>query len=52
MFFLFDCLFAKVKMKQCLLGFSRLNQVDHVLRGCWKLEIGGWKLTEIKLAKK
>ena len=22
------------------------------LRGCWKLEIGSWKLTEIKLAKK
>ena len=21
------------------------------LRGCWKLETGSWKLTEIKLAK-
>ena len=41
--FLFDHLFAKAKMKQCLLGISRLNRVDR-LRGCWKLEIGSWKL--------
>ena len=27
---LFDCLFAKVKMKQCLLGILRLNRVDCV----------------------
>ena len=50
-FFKFDYLFAKVKVKQCLMGISRLNRVDR-LRDCWKLETVNWKLTEIKLAKK
>ena len=36
--FLFDYLFTQFKMKQCLLGISRLNQVDR-LHGCWKLEV-------------
>ena len=44
--FLFEYLFAKVKMKQCLLGISRLNRVDQVCE-----VVGSWKLTEIKLAK-
>ena len=44
-FYLIICL-QKLKIKQFLLGISRLNQVD-----CWKLEIENWKPTEIKLAK-
>ena len=40
--FLFDYLVAKVKMKQCLLGFSRLNGGDGVcmLVESWRLEVG------------
>ena len=34
----YDYLFTKVKMKQCLLGISRLNRVDR-LPDCWKLEV-------------
>ena len=44
-FILLEYLFARVKMKQCLLGISRLDPVGWLSAGCWKL-------TEIKLAQK